>query len=170
MATKEYTTKYRRLKKAYERIMGKEVSDITWYRTASTLKRHFNFNVEALGALLIVEAFADLKKRYAAFSFKTSDFEERWSLFKDFYEAKDTEYTCKQFLDLLADRLQIDLKEVPRSTRYYWFERVGVQYQADEHRHSKDLALVAFVAAKWAINRRTATMKSASPEVSLLLK
>ncbi|GAX45527.1 hypothetical protein NIES4075_65480 [Tolypothrix sp. NIES-4075] len=169
MATKRYTTKYRKLKQVYERIIGKDISDITWYRTVSILKQHFKLEVESPNALLIVEAFADLKRKYA-FSFKAADFEERWSLFKDFYEAKDTEYTCKQFLDLLANRLKIDLKEVPRSTRYYWFERAGVQYQADEYRPSKNLALVAFVAAKWAINRRTATMKSASPEVSLLLK
>lgn len=170
MATKQYTAKYRQLKQAYERIIGRDISDITWYRTVSILKQHFKLNVESSSALLIVEAFADLKRKYAAFSFRTSDFEERWSLFKDFYEAKEAKYTCKQFLDLLAQRLGIDLEDVPRSTRYYWFDRAGVQYQADEYRPSKDLALVAFVAAKWAINKRTATMKSASPEVSLLLK
>ncbi|MBW4635455.1 MAG: hypothetical protein KME30_27260 [Iphinoe sp. HA4291-MV1] len=170
MATKEYTTKYRKLKQVYERITGKEISDITWYRTVSTLKRHFKLDVSSPSALLIVEAFADLKRKYAAFSFRTSDFEERWALFKDFYESKETRYTCKEFLDLLAVRLGIDLKDVPRSTRYYWFERAGVPYQAEELRHSKDLALVAFVAAKWAINRRVKPMKSASAEVLVLAK
>jgi len=169
VATKQYLSKYRQLKEAYERIIGKSVADVTWYRVVGNLRRYFSFEVEAPGALLIVESFADLKKRYGAFSFNSSDFGERWATFKHFYDQVGIEYTCKQFLALLAEHLRIDLEDVPRSTRYYWFERAGVKYQADEYRHNKDLALVAFVATNWAIAKREATMKSASPEVSLLL-
>ncbi|MGI2907666.1 hypothetical protein [Tolypothrix sp. VBCCA 56010] len=164
MATKEYLSKYRQLKKAYERIIGKSIADVTWYRVVGKLKRYFGFEVEASSALLIVESFADLKRRYGAFSFNSSDFNERWTTFKHFYDGEDIEYTCKQFLALLAEYLKIDLEDVPRSTRYYWFDRAGVKYQADEYRRSRDLALVAFVATNWAIAKRAATMKSANPD------
>jgi hypothetical protein len=164
VATKEYLSKYRQLKEAYERIIGKSIADVTWYRVVGNLKRYFSFEVEAPEALLIVESFADLKRRYGAFSFSSPDFNERWVTFKHFYNGENIQYTCKQFLTLLAEHLKIDLEDVPRSTRYYWFDRAGVKYQAEEYRHNKDLALVAFVATQWAINKRSQPMKSADPE------
>jgi hypothetical protein len=169
VATKEYLSKYRQLKKAYERIIGKSIADVTWYRVVGNLKRYFGFEVEASSALLIVESFADLKRRYGAFSFNNPDFNERWATFKHFYDGEKIEYTCKQFLMLLAEHLKIDLQDVPRSTRYYWFERAGIKYQADEYRRSKDLALVAFVATNWAIAKRSQRVKSANPEDNKLV-
>ncbi|MBD2598275.1 hypothetical protein H6G74_28700 [Nostoc spongiaeforme FACHB-130] len=169
MATKEYVSKYRHLKQVYERELNKQIADITWYRVVGTLKQHFSFEVQAKDAQNIVSAFAGLKRRYGSFTGRGEGFNPRWQAFRHFYEL-DTYYEGRQFLEILADYLKINLEDVPRSTRYYWFERAGLSLSAKEQYHSKDLALVAFVAAKWAINRRPQPMKLASTEVLALAK
>ncbi|MBW4565690.1 MAG: hypothetical protein KME32_32340 [Mojavia pulchra JT2-VF2] len=169
MATKEYVSKYRQLKLLYERELNKQIADITWYRVVATLKQHFSFEVQAKDAQKIVSAFAGLKRRYGSFTGRGEGFSERWQAFRHFYEL-DTYYDSRQFFNILADYLKINLEDVPRSTRYYWFERAGLSLSAKEQYHSKDLALVAFVAAKWAINRRAQPMKSAFPQVLALAK
>jgi hypothetical protein len=168
VATKKYVAKYRLLKETYEGITGKGISDITWYRTVASLKQYFSLSIESEKAISIVETYAQLKRKCSAFSFRTSDFSERWQAFKHFYDAQEVQYTGQQFLVALADYLKINLDDVPRSTRYYWFSQANLSYNALHSYQSKDLALVAFVAAKWAINRRTQPMKSATIEVLTL--
>ncbi|HYW18395.1 MAG TPA: hypothetical protein VE956_03610 [Nodularia sp. (in: cyanobacteria)] len=167
MATKEYIAKYRQLKQIYERELNKQIADITWYRVVATLKQHFSFEVQAVDAQKIVEGFAGLKRRYGSFTGRGEGFTERWQAFRHFYEL-DAHYSGRQFLEILANYLKINLDDVPRSTRYYWFEKAGLSFKAENTYHCKDLALVAFVAAKWAINRRTQPMKSATIEVLTL--
>ncbi|QIR41878.1 hypothetical protein HCG51_34935 (plasmid) [Tolypothrix sp. PCC 7910] len=172
MATKQYIAKYHQLKQVYSRELGKEIADITWYRVVATLKQHFNFNVMSSDAQKIVETFAGFKRRYGSFTGRGEGFSERWQAFKHFYEV-DTFYHGEEFLKLLAEHLKINLEDVPRSTPYYWFERAELSFRAENVYHSKDLALVAFVAAKWAINKRpqpTQLMKSATIEVLALTK
>lgn len=161
MSNKEYVAKYRKLKQVYERELGKEIADITWYRTVSILKQHFSFNVLGSDAQKIVETFAGFKRRYGSFTGRGEGFSERWEAFKHFYEM-DAQYHREEFMKLLADYLKINLDHVPRSTPYYWFERAELSFSAENIYHSKDLALVAFVAAKWAINKRSAVGGSAS--------
>ncbi|RCJ26191.1 hypothetical protein A6770_26635 [Nostoc minutum NIES-26] len=165
MATKKYVAKYRNLKETYERITAKGISDITWYRIVASLKQYFSLEIESANAQSIVETYAQLKRKCPAFSFRTSDFNERWQAFKHFYDAQFVQYTGQQFLIALADYLKINLDDVPRSTRYYWFSQAELSFSAQDVYHSKDLALVAFVAAKWAINKRSQTMKSANISV-----
>lgn len=169
MATKVYSAKYRQLKQIYERNMGKQISDITWYRVVAFLKQRFSLNVESANAQEIVETFAGLRRRYGALTPSSKGFNERWQVFKHFYEL-NASYNGKSFLVALADYLKINLEDVPRSTRYYWFSQAGLSFNALNTYHSKDLALVAFVAAKWAINRRPQPMKSAFPQVLVLVK
>ncbi|MHC5823741.1 MAG: hypothetical protein ACYT04_49885 [Nostoc sp.] len=169
MATKKYVAKYRLLKETYEGITGKGISDITWYRTVASLKQYFSLEIESEKAISIVETYAGMKRKCPAFSFRTSDFSERWQAFKHFYDAEEVQYTGQQFLVALADYLKINLDDVPRSTRYYWFSQANLSYNALHSYQSKDLALVAFVAAKWAINRRVQPMKSATIEVLTLV-
>ncbi|MBN3945115.1 MAG: hypothetical protein HWQ38_00900 [Nostoc sp. NMS7] len=168
MATKKYVAKYRLLKETYEGITEKGISDITWYRTVASLKQYFSLSIESEKAISIVETYAGMKRKCPAFSFRTSDFNSRWQAFKHFYDAQEVQYTGQQFLVALADYLKINLDDVPRSTRYYWFSQATLSYNALHTYHSKDLALVAFVAAKWAINRRTQPMKSATISVLTL--
>ncbi|MBD2359414.1 hypothetical protein H6G41_33375 [Tolypothrix sp. FACHB-123] len=169
MPTKVYSAKYRQMKQIYERKMGKQVSDITWYRVVAFLKQRFSLNVESRNAQEIVEMFAGLRRRYGALTPASKGFNERWQVFKHFYEL-DASYNGKSFLVALADYLKINLDDVPRSTRYYWFSQAGLSFNAFHTYHSKDLALVGFVAAKWAINKRSQPMKSAIPEVLVLAK
>ncbi|MBN3906572.1 MAG: hypothetical protein HWQ35_08430 [Nostoc sp. NMS1] len=168
MATKKYVAKYRLLKETYEGITGKGISDITWYRTVASLKQYFSLSIESEKAISIVETYAGMKRKCPAFSFRTSDFNSRWQAFKHFYDGQFVQYTGQQFLVALADYLKINLDDVPRSTRYYWFSQAGLSFNALHTYHCKDLALVAFVAAKWAINRRPQPMKSATTEVLTL--
>ncbi|MBD2473072.1 hypothetical protein [Nostoc sp. FACHB-145] len=170
MATKQYLAKYRHLKQTYERITEKDISDITWYRIVASLKQYFSLEIESLQAKNIVETYAGMKRKCPAFSFRTSDFNSRWQAFKHFYDAQLVQYTGQQFLRVLADYLKINLDDVPRSTRYYWFSQAGLSFNALNTYHSKDLALVAFVAAKWAINKRSQPVKSADPKVLTLAK
>ncbi|MFN6568229.1 hypothetical protein [Dendronalium sp. ChiSLP03b] len=169
MATKQYIAKYHQLKQAYERELGKEIADITWYRVVATLKQHFNFNVLSSDASKIVETFASFKRRYGSFTGRGEGFSERWQAFRHFYEI-DTLFHGGEFLKLLAEHLKINLDDVPRSTPYYWFERAELSFSTENIYHSKDLALVAFVAAKWAINKRSQPMKSANIEVLAIAK
>lgn len=170
MATKQYLAKYRHLKQTYERITEKDISDITWYRIVASLKQYFSLEIESLQAKNIVETYAGMKRKCPAFSFRTSDFNSRWQAFKYFYDGQLVQYTGQQFLRVLADYLKINLDDVPRSTRYYWFSQAGLSFNALNTYHSKDLALVAFVAAKWAINKRSQPAKSAEPKVLTLTK
>jgi hypothetical protein len=170
VATKKYVAKYRFLKETYERITEKDISDITWYRIVASLKQYFSLEIESEKAKNIVETYAHLKRKCPAFSFRTSDLNSRWQAFKHFYDAQLVQYTGQQFLRVLADYLEINLDDVPRSTRYYWFSQAGLSFNALNTYHSKDLALVAFVAAKWAINKRSQPMKSATIEVLALAK
>ncbi|WP_143861810.1 hypothetical protein [Nostoc linckia] len=170
MATKKYVAKYRFLKETYERITGKGISDITWYRIVASLKQYFSLSIESANAQSVVETYAGMKCKCPAFSFRTSDFNERWQAFKHFYDAQEVQYTGQQFLVALAEYLRINLDDVPRSTRYYWFSQAELSFSALDVYHSKDLALVAFVAAKWAINKRSQPIKSATIEVLALAK
>ncbi len=168
MATKRYLAKYRLLKETYEGITVKGISDITWYRTVASLKQYFSLEIESEKAKSIVEMYAQLKRKCPAFSFRTSDFNSRWQAFKHFYDAQLVQYTGQQFLVALADYLKINLDNVPRSTRYYWFSQASLSYKSDKSYQSKDLALVAFIATQWAINKRSQPMKSATIEVLTL--
>lgn len=168
MATKRYLAKYRLLKETYEGITGKGISDITWYRVVASLKQYFSLEIESIQAKSIVETYAGMKRKCPAFSFRTSDFSERWQAFKHFYDAEEVQYTGQQFLVALADYLKINLDDVPRSTRYYWFSQANLSYKSLQSYQSKDLALVAFIATQWAINKRSQPMKSATIEVLTL--
>ncbi|MHC5862256.1 hypothetical protein [Nostoc sp.] len=168
MATKKYVAKYRLLKETYEGITGKGISDITWYRTVASLKQYFSLSIESEKAISIVETYAGMKRKCPAFSFRTSDFSERWQAFKHFYDAEEVQYTGQQFLVALADYLKINLDDVPRSTRYYWFSQANLSYKSLQSYQSKDLALVAFIATQWAINKRSQPIKSATIEVLTL--
>jgi hypothetical protein len=169
VATKKYLAKYRQLRQIYERALGKTISDETWYRVVSFLKQRFNLRVESKDAETIVETFAGLKRRYGALSPTREGFEERWQAFKHFYDSQGG-YSGIEALSALANYLKINLDDVPSSTRYYWFSQAGLSYSAHGIYHSKDLALVAFVAAKWAINKRSQPMKSANISVLALAK
>ena len=164
VTTKAYSTKYRNLKETYERIIGKSLKDVTWGRLVTDLRRYFFLNVEANNAQNIVETYAGIKKRCPAFSFHKTDFKERWQAFKHFYESPDINRSGKDSLIALAIYLEVNLDKIPRSTRYYWFNQSGLNYKADSIYSSKDLALVAFVATQWAINKRLQPMKSANPD------
>jgi hypothetical protein len=169
VASKRYLAKYRLLKGTYEGITGKGISDITWYRVVASLKQYFSLSIESIHAQSIVETYAGMKRKCPAFSFRTSDFSERWQAFKHFYDAQFVQYTGQQFLAALADYLKINLDDVPRSTRYYWFSQADLSYKAEKSYQSKDLALVAFIATQWAINKRSQPMKSASTDKVLTL-
>ncbi|MEM7578867.1 MAG: hypothetical protein AAF316_03275 [Cyanobacteria bacterium P01_A01_bin.80] len=163
MPLKSYSIKYRKLKQAYEKEVGKKVSDATWGRVVSTLKQIFGFKIESENAEKLVILIGDLKKRFGTFSGRSENFDERWKAFKHFYDM-DKEFSGRGFLNTLTNYLQIELKDVPRSTKYYWFNKACISYQTDQMYKSKDLALVAFIACKWAINKRPVAMKSANPE------
>ncbi|MEA5504975.1 hypothetical protein VB735_18065 [Halotia wernerae UHCC 0503] len=169
MATKKYLAKYRLLRQTYERALGKTISDETWYRVVSFLKQRFNLRVESENAETIVETFAGLKRRYGALSPTREGFEERWQAFKHFYDSEGG-YSGIEALSAIAHYLKINLDDVPSSTRYYWFSQAGLSFNALNTYHSKDLALVAFVAAKWAINKRRQSTKSATIDVLTLVK
>lgn len=166
MATKNYSTKYRKLKTAYEQKLGKPVADVTWRRVVATLKQYFKFEIEAKNATEIVIFFANFKRKYGNFSGRGEGFQERWKAFKFFYQ-KDESLTGEEFLLKLSEYLNIDVQNIPRTTRYYWFAKAKLAYNASQTYHSKDLSLVAFVAAKWALNKRSVQMKSASPHLTL---
>ena len=162
MASKRYCRLYRKLKRIYEREVGKEVADVTWQRVVSTLKQHFDFNVESSNAENLVKLIAGYKLRYGIFSGRTKGFNERWEAFNYFYQL-DKQLSGKDFLTALTKYLKISLSSIPRSTRYYWFTKACLSYKTNERYESKDLALVAFIACKWAINKRSSVMKSAEP-------
>ncbi len=167
VATKTYCIRYRKLKRVYEKGLGREVSDTTWARVVSTLKQCFDFKVESKDSQIYVETVAKLKRRYGTFSLRSEGFYERWKAFKHFY-GMDKEFSGRDYLNALTNYLNIELKDVPRSTKYYWFNKAGISYQVNQMYKSKDLALVAFIACKWAINKRSVEMKSASPEAHKL--
>ena len=162
MPSKSYCLKYRKLKRIYEKEIGKEVADITWRRVLSTLRQQLDFKVEASNAEIIVKRIGDFKRRYGIFSGRSEGFDERWKAFNHFNEM-DKQFSGEGFLNALAKYLQIELKDVPRSTKYYWFTKACLSYKTNERYESKDLALVAFIACKWAINKRSVEMKSADP-------
>lgn len=160
MASKQYCLKYRKLKRIYEREIGKEISDITWRRVLGTLRQHFDFKVESPNAENLVKLIAGYKRRYGIFSGRGEGFNERWKAFKYFYEM-NKQLSGEGFLTSLAKHLKVDLNEVPRSTKYYWFSKANLSYKSTKLYESKDLGLVAFIACKWAINKRPIVMKSA---------
>ena len=162
MSSKQYCAKYRKLKRIYEREIKKEVADVTWRRVVSTLKQHFDFNVESEDAEKLVLLIAGYKIRYGTFSGRIEGFNERWKAFRHFYEM-DKQLSGKSFLLALAKHLKVDFEHVPRSTKYYWFNKAGLSYKKGELYETKDLGLVAFIACKWAINKRSVVMKSADP-------
>jgi hypothetical protein len=169
MPAKSYSAKYRRLKKVYEKEVGKEVSDSTWSRVVSSLKQQFDFHVESPNSEKLVKVIGDFKRRYRTFSGRSEGFNERWEAFKYFYDM-NKDFSGRGFLNALANYLQINLKDVPRSTKYYWFNKADINYKSDQMYKSSDLALVAFIACKWAINKRPETIKTASPEAYKLTK
>lgn len=163
MTTKAYSIKYRNLKKTYETITGKTIADVTWGRIVTRMRRLFQLEIEADNAQSIVEKYATLKKRCPVLFSKSFHFDERWKAFKYFYENGVT-YSGKDSLTALGNYLKIEIEKVPLSTRYYWFKQVKLSYKAEKIYSSEDLALVAFVATQWAINKRSPVMKSANPE------
>lgn len=167
MASKNYLRKYRKLRSIYEQTLGKKVSDITWYRLVASMKRHLGFAVENPSSVRIVRSVAQFKLRYKRFSFTHEDFQECWEVFKKYRNSNQT-FTCGSFLHDLTKTLEI--KEIPRSTKYHWFSRCGLSYSANRRFNNNDFALVALGAAKWALNKRIAAsnIKYSQPRVDFL--
>jgi len=165
VTTKAYSAKYRKLKEIYENITQKKIADVTWGRKLTDLRKHFGLeHIEASNAQKIVEAYAGMKKQCPTFSFTASNFKERFAAFNYFRDSKAT-YTGQEALVVITNYLKVSLDSVPRSTRYYWFTQAGISYQANrKYSSSDDLPLIAFIAAEWAINKRSPVMKSANPE------
>lgn len=153
MATKKYVIKYRKLKAIYEELSGKRIADVTWYRLVADMKRYLDFSVESPQAELTVRWVADLKAKYRKFSFTSDKFSEGLDLFQK-YRNRDYVFGCEEFFLDLLHCLGVEESEVPRSTKYHWFQRSGVSYGVDKRYKSKDLALVALAAARWVLNKR----------------
>ena len=164
MASKNYLRKYRKLRSLYEQTLGKKISDITWYRLVSSMKRHLGFVVENPSSEAIVKSVAQFKSRYKRFSFTSEDFQECWEVFNKYRNSNQT-FTCDSFLYDLAKTLEIT--EIPRSTKYHWFSRCGLSYSANRKFSNDDFALVALGAAKWALNKRIVSSKINIPKPSI---
>ncbi len=147
-------TKNQKMKKIYEQAYGSVIGDATWYRITAGLREHFNYDAGNKNAEIIVRRVAGIKRQCKAFSFRRTDFQERYKYFQHFYGMKGLECYVEQFLEELAQVLKIQIKDVPRSTKHYWFSQAGLNYSSEKLYKMEDLALVAFVAAQWAINRR----------------
>ena len=145
MASKKYSQKYRQLKRNYENICNKQISDISWYRLISQLRNYFDFDIESPNANKIIHHIATLKRTNRNFRVNSENFAECWQLFQHYYQQK-TSLTCAEFLAELAQKL--DLTQVSKTSRYNWFINAGIPYKAEKKYKASDLALVAFQAAK----------------------
>ena len=161
MASNNYLRKYSKLRSLYEQTLGKKISDITWYRLVASMKRHLGFAVENPSSDAIVKSVAQFKSRYKRFSFTSEDFQECWEVFNKYRNSNQT-FTCDSFLHDLTKTLEI--KEMPRSTKYHWFSRCGLSYSANKKFNNDDFALVALGAAKWAFNKRIIGSKINTPK------
>jgi hypothetical protein len=166
MTTKNYQKEYRRLKGIYEQILGKKISDITWYRVVSQLKKHFKLEILGKNSETIIRLFADLKKSTRNFRISNTTFNDSWNIFQYYYQ-QDHNVTCSEFLEDLSKR--IDLKEVSRTSIYNWFNKAKCSFKADKSYPVQDLALVAFQASKCIQLKQLQKVKSATIEVNAIV-
>ncbi|WP_414541679.1 hypothetical protein [Nostoc sp. CCY0012] len=122
MASKRYCQKYRQLKRSYENICKKQISDTSWHRLISQLKNYFDFDIESPKAGKIIYHIANLKRTHRNFRINSEHFTESWQLFQHYYQQK-TYLTCAEFLADLMQRL--DLSQVSKTFRYSWFSNGG---------------------------------------------
>ncbi|KYC40708.1 hypothetical protein WA1_24005 [Scytonema hofmannii PCC 7110] len=165
MTTKNYQKEYRRLKEIYEKILGCKISDITWYRVVSQLKKHFSFEILGKNSETLVKLFANLKKSTRNFRISDNTFNDSWDIFQYYYK-QERSITCAEFLEDLSKRL--DLK-VSKKTIYKWFTKAECPYKADKYYAVKDLALVAFQASKCIQLKQLQKVKSATVEVNAIV-
>ena len=158
MTTKKYSQKYRQLKRNYENICKKQISDTSWHRLVSQLKNYFDLDIESPKASKIIHHIATLKRTHRNFRVNSENFAECWQLFQHYYQQK-TQLTCAEFL---ADLMQkVDLSQVSKTSRYNWFINAGIPYKAEKKYKASDLALVAFQAAKCIKSRELKRVENA---------
>lgn len=166
MASKAYSQKYRQLKQVFEQVYQKPVSDIFWYRLISQLKRYLNFSIDNPNAEIIIKQIALIKKSYRNFRINSAIFSECWKLFQYYYR-QNTEISCADFLADLAKK--IDISQVSRTTRYDWFSKAKTPYKAAKKYSSKNLALVAFYAAKSIKSKEWEQVQKSTIEVNTIV-
>ena len=171
MPTKRVIDSHTRLKLLYEQEFGKTISDCTWRRRVSEMKQFIvGFNVLNRDASKQVANYAVINKMRGRL-INSKHHHERMLAFKYFRDIgkKTINLSGDKFLTLLAGYLKVDLKQVPISTRYYWFSRINLKFNPDSLYPIDELCFVAYVAAIWTINKRQ-TDKSADPNASKLAK
>jgi hypothetical protein len=145
MATMMYIAKFRNLKRIYCEAYGTNISDVTWYRISSQIRKYLFADFNSISAEGIVKTVGGLKKLHRNFNISSDVFGEAMGLFSH-YKKMDKTMTCAEFLFDLAEK--IDVTKVSRTTRYVWFESSGIPFKFDTAYHTDQFALVAFRAAK----------------------
>jgi hypothetical protein len=158
MATSAYINKFRHLKKVYCDSYGSEISDITWYRISSQIRKYLNVELGSADAESLVRKIGGLKKRHRNFRINSDTFSSAMKLFSR-YKDMDKTMTCADFLVDLSG--QIDINKVSRTSRYVWFESSGIPFRLETKYHTNDFAFVAFRAYKSIHHNHSKTVNNA---------
>ena len=162
MATIQYRERYRKLRRIYEAAYGKFVSDQTWYHVTRSVRECLKIQIMDSKAEYLYGLLGSMKRELPSFAIKSTFFPECWAVFQH-YKQKDGEMTCAGFLADLLKYLDIEVRS--RNTWQCWFTSAAVSYRRNQRRKVADLALVAFLAARWRYNRRQETLRENLREI-----
>ncbi|MBP5977221.1 hypothetical protein HW132_31990 [Brasilonema sp. CT11] len=134
----------RQHKKLYERFLGREVSDQTWYRIRASLKRFEIAESQYDKALPIL---AKLKKNHASLPILQSSFLEVWEIIvKAENQLNKPSLTCSEFKDWLIKGMKL---QPHKSQVYKWFGYAGCPFRKEQSYPLTDLVCVAAFAYTW---------------------
>jgi hypothetical protein len=144
----------RQHKKLYERYLGKEICDQTWYRIRAGLKRFEITESQYDKALPIL---AKLKKNHESLPILQDSFMDIWQVIVKSEEQFSTpNLTCSKFRNWLESGMRL---KPHKSQVYKWFSYAGCPFRKEKSYPLNDLICIAAFAYTWQ-SRKTKKIES----------
>jgi hypothetical protein len=153
MPTTAKTLQSRTLKKIYERALGREISDRTWYQ----ILKNFRLAKIPLSETSL-KMLAEFRKIFPRLPVHSPDFLIVWNASQKVTSFQVSEMCCKDFKDWLLETMPI---KPPKSTTYKWFQQAQTPYKANLLYPTKKLIIVSAFAYTWLEKEKRKRSKSA---------
>lgn len=131
----------------YEKHLGQEISDSTWYRVLRNIK---SIHPKGEYDKNDLELYAKLRKEYKNLCLNSEDFAILWQKITDFKHGETVEYRGDSFKKYLLRSIPYRL---PLATFYSWFQKCNLSFKKDRVYKTKQLMPIICMAQVWFLKK-----------------
>jgi hypothetical protein len=149
------------LKAQYVAVLGREISDSTWYSIVRNLCQVRRINKPSEIRVVDIKLLATLRKDNPRMPINADDFTNIMVRIDDFSKIFKAELmTCEDFKRWIVSEIPYPYtKQVPASTIYRWFQLAGTPYKRGKTYPKIELLKVFVYAIAWLERRKRADSK-----------